>query len=128
MTKDKALYQFFSSFGIPAYVSTSVLNEEGEADVVFPYLTYTPVFDAWGGEPVSLTVNLWYYTESEAVPNAKAEEISQAIGMGGTNILCDGGYIKLTRGSPWCQSLSDEVSPLIKRRYINVTARFYTEN
>ena len=70
MTKDEALYRFFSGFGIPAYPDTSVLNENGEPDVVLPYLTYTPVFDAWGGEPVSLTVNLWYRTESEAVPNA----------------------------------------------------------
>ncbi len=72
MTKDEALYRFFSGFGIPAYPDTAVLNENGEPDVVLPYLTYTPVFDAWGGEPVSLTVNLWYRTESEAVPNAKA--------------------------------------------------------
>lgn len=126
MTKDKALYAFFSGFGIPAYPSTSVVNEKGEADVVFPYLTYTPVFDAWGGGPVSLTVNLWYYTESEAVPNAKAEELSQAIGMGGVRVPCDEGVIWLKRGSPWCQSLADEIDPAIKRRYINVTAEYMT--
>lgn len=128
MTKDRALHAFFSGFGLDAYPSTSVVNEEGEADVVFPYLTYTPIFDAWGGEPVSLTVNLWYHTESEAIPNAKAEELSRAIGRGGINVLCDGGYIKLTRGSPWCQSLTDEISRNIKRRYINITAYYYTEN
>ena len=128
MTKDEALYRFFSGFGIPAYPDTAVLNENGEPDVVLPYLTYTPVFDAWGGEPVSLTVNLWYRTESEAVPNAKAQELSQAIGMGGKILPCDGGYIWLKRGSPWCQSLKDETSPTIKRRYLNVTAEYLTEN
>ena len=126
MTKDEALYRFFSGFGIPAYPDTAVLNENGEPDVVLPYLTYTPVFDAWGGEPVSLTVNLWYRTESEAVPNAKAQELSQAIGMGGKILPCDGGYIWLKRGSPWCQNLSDETDPFIKRRYINVTAEYQT--
>lgn len=128
MTKDKSIYAFFSGFGIPAYPDNAVLNEIGEPDVVLPYLTYTPVFDAWGGEPVSLTVNLWYRTESEAIPNAKAQELSTAIGLGGKVIPCDDGYIWLKRGSPWCQNLSDEVDPAIKRRYINVTAEYLTFN
>ncbi|MCI8623751.1 MAG: hypothetical protein HFG26_08825 [Provencibacterium sp.] len=126
MTKDKALYRFFSGFGIPAYPDTAVLNEDGEPDVVLPYLTYTPIFDAWGGEPVSLTVNLWYQTESEAVPNAKAQELSSAIGYGGKMLKCDEGYIWLKRGSPWCQNLADEADRFIKRRYINVTAEYMT--
>ncbi len=126
MTKDKALYRFFSGFGIPAYPDTAVLNENGEPDVVLPYLTYTPVFDAWGGEPVSLTVNLWYRTESEAIPNAKEQEISEAIGYGGKMLKCDEGYIWLKRGSPWCQNLSDETDRFIKRRYLNVTAEYMT--
>lgn len=128
MTKDKALYAFFSGFGIPAYPANAVLNKNGEPDVILPYLTYTPVFDAWGGEPVSLTVNLWYRTESEAIPNAKAQELSDAIGMGGKVILCDEGYIWLKRGSPWCQNLADEADSAIKRRYINVTAEYLTSN
>lgn len=123
MTKAAALHQFFSSFGMTAYTATSVPE-----DATFPYLTYEAIFDAWGGEPVGLTVNLWFYTESEAVPNAKAEEISRVIGYGGKIIPCDGGYIWLKRGSPWCQSLSDETSPTIKRRYLNVTAEYLTEN
>ena len=128
MTKDKALYSFFSGFGIPAYPANAVLNENGEPDVILPYLTYTPVFDAWGGEPASLTVNLWYRTESEAIPNAKAQEISKAIGREGVNVQCDGGTIWIRRGSPWCQNLADEVDPAIKRRYINVTAQYNTED
>lgn len=128
MTKDKVLYAFFSGFGIPAYPDTAVLNENGEPDVVLPYLTYTPIFDAWGGEPVSLTVNLWYRTESEAIPNAKAQELSKAIGLGGKILPCDGGYIWLKRGSPWCQNLGDEADAAIKRRYINVTADYLTKD
>lgn len=128
MTKDKALYAFFSGFGLPAYPDSAVLNENGEPDVVLPYLTYTPVFDAWGGEPVSLTVNLWYRTESEAIPNAKAREISQVIGQGGVVLPCQGGYIWLKRGSPFCQSLADQADPQIKRRYLNITAEYLTQD
>lgn len=126
MTKDKALYAFFSGFGLPAYPDNAVLNENGEPDVVLPYLTYTPVFSAWGGEPVSLTVNLWYRTESETIPNAKAQEISKAIGRDGVTIPCDEGLIWIKRDD-W-KNLSDEVDPAIKRRYINVTAQYNTED
>lgn len=123
MTKAAALQQFFSSFGMEAYPATSVPE-----DAIFPYLTYELITSAWEGGEVGLTVNLWFYTTSEAIPNAKADELSQAIGRGGKILPCDGGYIWLKRGSPWCQSLSDETSPTIKRRYINVTAEYLTLN
>lgn len=123
MTKAAALQKFFSSFGIPAYVSTSVSD-----DAKPPYLTYTYVSTAFDNEPVSLTVNLWYRTTSEAIPNAKAQELSNAIGRGGVNVYCDGGYIKLLRGTPFSQSVSDPTDSAIKRRYINITAMYYTEN
>lgn len=123
MTKGAALHEFFSSFGMDAYAASSVPD-----DVTFPYLTYELITDAWDGGEVGLTVNLWFYTESEAAPNAKAQEISETIGLGGKAIPCDGGFIWLKRGSPWCQSLSDETSPTIKRRYINVSAEYMTIN
>lgn len=120
MTKGAALQTFFDSFGIPAYPSTSVPE-----DASFPYLTYTPVFDAWDGGTVALTVNLWYRTESEAVPSAKAQELSNALPR---YVPCDGGAVLLERGSPWCQSLTDSTDANIKRRYINMLASFLTLN
>lgn len=121
MTKAAALYDFFSSFGITAYASTNVPD-----DVIFPYLTYTPVLGSFGDTSAAITVNLWYYTDSEAIPNAKAEEISKRLGLGGERLACDDGVIWLTRGAPWCQSLTDETSKSIKRRYININAEFIT--
>ena len=123
MTKAAALYNFFNSFGMPAYATTSVPE-----DVIFPYLTYDLVLDNWGGGEVSTTVNLWFYTASEAIPNAKVQEISEAIGYSGKVLECDEGYIWIKRGSPWAQSLSDDTAPDIKRRYLNVTAEFFTLN
>lgn len=95
MTKDKALHAWFQSFGVPFYPASSVPN-----DVLFPYGTYELITSAWDEGEVGLTVNLWYYTESEAIPNTKAQEISNAIGMGGTLVPCDGGAIWIKRGSP----------------------------
>lgn len=122
MTKGAALQQFFEGF-LPAYATNAVPD-----DVVFPYLTYSAVFDAFDGQPVSLTVNLWYYTTSEALPNAKAQEISDALGIGGKVLPIDGGYIWLRRGSPFCQPLADETDRNIKRRYMNITAEFLCQN
>lgn len=123
MTKAAALQSFFSSFGIPAYPSSSVPE-----DAIFPWLTYDLTVDAWESGEVGLTVNLWYYTASEKVPNDKALEISRAIGIGGRVLPCDDGYIWLKRGSPWCQSLQDDTDKNIKRRYINVSAEYFTLN
>jgi hypothetical protein len=122
MTKYAALYQFFSGFGLTAYPDTAVPD-----DVIFPYLTYSATTNGWDAGETALTVNLWYNTESESIPNAKAQEIAAALGTGGKRILCDGGFIWLKRGSPWCQSLTDETTPSIKRRYINVSAEYMTE-
>lgn len=120
MTKEAALHGFFNSFGIPGYPSSAV-----PGDVVFPYLTYDDVIEAYFRQ-ASITVNLWYYTTSEAEPNAKAQELSDGIGLGGKLIPCDGGYLWVKRGSPWCQSLADDASPDIKRRYINVEVEYLT--
>lgn len=122
MTKGAALQQFFERF-MTAYAVSSVPD-----DAVFPYLTYEYVTDAWDGGEVGLTVNLWFYTESEAIPNAKVMQISEAIGSGGINLKCDDGFVWLKRGSPWAQSLSDDTAPGIKRRYLNVTAEYMTLN
>ena len=121
MTKEQALHKFFNQFGITGYRSTSVPD-----DVIFPYLTYDAPISSFEEDPVSITLNLYYYTDSEATPDAKAEEIRKAIGMSGKMLICDGGAIWLKWGSPWCQSLVDETNRNIKRRYINITAEYLT--
>ena len=121
MTKEAALHSFFNSFGIPGYPSSAV-PEDSE----FSWLTYDLATSAWDGGEVGLTVNLWYHTTDEALPNAKARELSKRIGIGGVILPCDEGYIWLKRGSPWCQSLTYEEDIAIKRRYINITAEYLT--
>ena len=122
MTKGEALYQFFNRF-LPAYAATSVPE-----DVVFPYLTYDLVTDNWEGGEVGLTVNLWFYTESEAIPNAKVQQISEHIGYGGITLPCNKGALWIKRGTPFSQSLTDDAAPGIKRRYMNITAEQLTLN
>lgn len=85
MTKDKALHAWFSQF-LPSYPTSNVPE-----DATFPWLTYELITGSWESGEIPLTVSLWYYTESEAMPNAKAQEISDAIGMGGCMVAYDGG-------------------------------------
>ena len=122
MTKEAVLYQFFNSFGISGYPAEDVPD-----DTIFPWLTYELVTGAWGDE-VGITVNVWYYGDSNTLINAKVREISEAIGLGGKILKCDGGGIWIKRGSPWCQSVRDEANDKIKRRYIQITAEFFTQN
>ena len=76
MTKGAALQAFFERF-LPSYAASAVPN-----DVTFPYLTYELITDAWDGGEVGITVNLRDYTTKEAPLNAKAQELSNAIGLG----------------------------------------------
>ena len=122
MTKGAALQSFFNSI-MPAYAETSVPD-----DAAFPYLTYQLSLNAWDSGETAVAINMWFYTTSEAIPNAKSQELSDAIGYGGVTLPCDGGFIWLKRGSPWCQSIRDERDSMIKRRYINVIAEYFTLN
>lgn len=121
MTKAAALHAFFNSFGIPFYTASSVPE-----DTVFPWGTYEAVFDDWSGEPCAITANLWYRTTSEKEPNDKAREIEKRLSEGGVSVPCDGGFIWIKKGTPFCQNLSDETDSLIKRRYLNIVAEYLT--
>ena len=122
MTPEAAVYTFLSSFGIPAYAASSVPDQ-----ATFPYLTYDLVLGEWGQPEVNMPVNVWYRTDSEALPNAKVREISQAIGMGGVTLPCDGGMLWVKKGSPWAQAVTIEgEDEKVKRRYININIEYLT--
>ena len=122
MTPEAAVYTFLSSFGIPAYAASSVPDQ-----ATFPYLTYDLVLGEWGQPEVNMPVNVWYRTDSEALPNAKVREISQAIGMGGVTLPCDGGMLGVKKGSPWAQAVTVEgEDEKVKRRYVNINIEYLT--
>lgn len=119
-TPEAALYQWLSGFGMPAYASTST-----PSDAPFPHLTYDLVVGEWMGGEVNVPVNVWYRTDSEALPNAKVREIAEALGIGGVTIPCDGGILWLKKGSPWAQAMRVEgEDEKIKRRYVNVNVEY----
>lgn len=122
MTPEAAIYTFLNGFGIPAYASSSVPDR-----AEFPYITYDLVLGEWGQPEVNMPVNVWYRTDSEALPNAKVREISQAIGMGGVTLPCDGGMLWVKKGSPWAQAVTVEgEDEKVKRRYVNINIEYLT--
>lgn len=126
MTKAAALYQFFSGFELEAWEENSVYTLESPP--AFPYLTYEMNTDAFNDYDTSLTFSLWYRSTSWAAANAKVEEISAAIGRIGKVLPVDCGYLLIMRGSPFAQSLGDPSDDMIKRKMLNITVRFYTNN
>ena len=123
MTKNAALQKFFEGFGMGAYTTASVPK-----DVILPYLTYEAAVGAFGDGEYNIPVSLWFWTTSEAIPNAKVQEISDYIGYGGVRIPCDGGSIWIKRGIPFAQAVKDDTAPDLKRRLINLNVEYDTLN
>ena len=119
MTKAAAIYNFWNSF-LTAYEENSV-----PTDATFPYITYQLVTDSFDTD-VQMTASIWYRGSSWIEANAKAEEISNYIGRGGVFLNCDGGKIWIKRGTPFAQNMGDDTDNLIKRKYLNITAEFFT--
>ena len=118
MTKTQALFNFFSSFGIPAYPLDAVPE-----DTVFPWLTYEVSTTGFGTE-TSINVHLYYYTSAESTPNAKVEEIAEKIGESGITIPYDKGIIWIKKGTPFSNAPADQNDPSIKHRVINLVLEF----
>lgn len=124
MTPEAAIYGFLNGFSIPAYASASVPDQ-----AQFPYITYDLVLGEWEQGEVNMPVNVWYRTDSEALPNAKVREIGERIGMGGVLLHCDGGVLWVKKGSPWAQAVTVEgEDEKVKRRYVNINIEFLTSD
>lgn len=121
MNKASAIHKFFNSFGIPAYLHTSVPD-----GAEYPYMVYDSFDGMFGDGEFPLNLRVYYKTYSEKEPNKKVQEISKVIGLGGAVIECDSGAIWIKRGSPFCQSVVNDDDDSIKMRYINLDIEFLT--
>lgn len=105
-----ALYSFFSSFGIPAYVENTVPE-----DATVPYITYQ-LREPEAGEISSFTARVWYIGNSFGEIVDKVDEIKQAIGRG-KSLHVDGGAVWIWQDTNFCQfQPSDE--PKLKIAYL----------
>lgn len=117
VSKEQALDQFWSGFGLDAYDETAVPD-----GTKTPYITYNVVTDSLGS-PVAMSASLWYRSTSWAAITEKAKEIAAYIGRDGRRIRYDGGVLWVKRGTPFAQRMSDE-DDTIRRIYINIEAEY----
>ena len=129
MTKTQALFQFWMSFGYPAYNEQSVPTGENAPN--YPYITYQTVTDSFGGTAY-MTASIWDRDRNgysaDIANDTKTEEISAYIGRGGKLLPVDGGAIWIKRGSPFAQSMGDPSDDKIRRKLLNITAEYITKN
>lgn len=113
----KALYGFYSGFGLPAYTT---MNVPDEAEL--PYITYSLPET----EPLRSSTHycqVWGRTREHSALLAKADEILQAIGEG-VRLECGGGYVVIRPNSPRAQVLRDE-DPDYQYVYISLQINCY---
>lgn len=120
----KALYEFFSSFGIPAFTEYDVPDEFPDENGVMqpvnpPYITYEVAEPDWPDE-ADIYARVWYRSTSYTEINAKVDEISAAIG-GGVSIPTADGAVYLLKGAPFAQNMPMEGDDTLKVVYLNMT-------
>ena len=113
----RALYEFWSGFGLPAYTVNTVPD-----DVVVPYITYS-LIETEPLEPSTHYAQVWYRDTSNAAMLAKVDEIKLAIGNG-VKIDCNGGYVVIRPASPYVQLMAD-IDPANRYAYINLQINCY---
>ena len=114
----KALYTFYSSFGLPAYTETTVPE-----DAVLPYITYS-LPETEPLESATHYAQVWYYSTSNAEVIAKADQIKAAIGTGILLRCTGGGWVALRPSTPLIQLLVEEDKE-VRRAYINLQINCY---
>ena len=91
----KAVYGFFSGFGIPAYAQDAVPD-----DAELPYITYYLQEPEWSRQ-ASGYAQVWYPSRNRAKLNELTDMIVREIGSEGTLLGCDnGGYVMIRPETP----------------------------
>lgn len=119
----KALYAFWSGFGLPAYLSDSV-----PGNAAYPYITY----EAVQGEGITrniLTATSWHLKapDGDTERTAVMDQIAAAIPEGGVMLPVDGGgFVVLYRnGSNFLSGVRDEDDDTILGGRVSYQINYY---
>lgn len=119
----KALYSFWSQFGVKAYLSGEV-----PTDALFPYITFN-VEEGSFGTATFLTAFTWHKTKSYNVERTNLLDlIRQAIPESGTTLKLDNdkGLLKLERNTATFMSYYDDADDKeVKGSRISYQVSFY---
>ena len=118
MNKEQALYDFWASFGVPAYEVTSVPDTAS-----YPRITYEGLTDNFGNG-VATTISVWSRSTSWAEAEAIKRNIETRLTRGGYTQAFDYGAIWIKRASPFAQRLGEPEDDSIRRIVINLEYEF----
>lgn len=121
----RALYQFWSGFGIPAYVEGYIPDNSvtDGTPVVPPYISYQLATPYWKNNQ-SLHATIWYRDTSYAAITAKVDAIANAIGEG-LSIPLDGGFMVLYKDANFCQFQPFDDDNTVKMAYLSLQLNVY---
>lgn len=125
MLKEQAIYNFFASFGIPAFEENSVPT--GNDKPAYPYITYELRTTAFGEYDTACTFSIWDNSSSWGRLASYVRAISERIGRAGRVLPCDNGYILIYRGSPFAQAMAEQDTS-VKRELCGINVRYYTND
>lgn len=119
----QALNEFWSGFGIPAYMVNTVPDEQPDGTKTEPpYITYS-ITETEPTEPATHYAQVFYRGGNLGPLLQKVDEIKSAIGTG-VIVSCDGGYVSLRPASPLVQIMID-ADPDIRYAYFNLQINCY---
>ena len=115
-----ALYDFWSGFGIPAFVEGAVPDELPDGTpVTMPYITYRLAQPEWD-EPMSMYARVWYRGTSFNGLADKVDQISNAL-KSGYSVSDDGFYMALMKDNNFCQYMIDDSEDgMVKMAYLSL--------
>lgn len=116
----QAQYNFWSSFGVPAYEESAVPDRD---DNDFPYITYQPKSAGFNSD-VASGAEIWTRSESWLQADTLADAIEARLKNGGEIVPYTGGALWVTAEAPFAQNLGDPDDDKIKRKIISVVWRF----
>ena len=117
MDREQALNQFWNSFDVPAYDSSTV--PEG---ATYPRITYDVTVNDFG-TPTSLFASIWDKSTSWGRITGTTHRIDSRLSEGGQMVLFDGGALWIKKGNPFLQRMGDP-DDTIRRIIINVEVEY----
>lgn len=120
MDRWEAQYQFWASFGVPAYEETNVPDKKY---LTYPYITYQSMVGGFDNI-LPITASIWDENTSWQRADTLADTIERAIALM-LPVRYEGGMYRVWKGdTAFAQNMGDPDNDKIRRKVLNVNFEF----